>query len=86
MIVHLASVLFDYTGGRADVEASGTTVGAVLDDLERRYPGLRFRVIDEQGKVRTHMRIYRGSQPVASLAERVERHEELHVLAALSGG
>ena len=86
MKVHVGSVLYEYTGGRSEVTATGSTVTAVLDDLERRFPGLRFRVIDEQGKVRTLMRIFRGSQPVASLAERVDARDELHVLAALSGG
>lgn len=86
MIVHVGSVLFGYTGGRGDVEAEGATVEAVLDDLERRYPGLRFRVIDEQGRLRPHMRIWVGSEPVTSLARRVGPHDELHVLGALSGG
>jgi molybdopterin converting factor small subunit len=86
MIVHVGSVLHEYTGGRAHVEARGATVAAVLDDLERRHPGLRFRVIDEQGRVRPHMRIYVGAEPVTTLARRVRAGDELHVLGALSGG
>jgi molybdopterin synthase sulfur carrier subunit len=86
MIVHVGSVLLGYTGGRADVEAEGASVGAVLDDLERRYPGLRFRVVDEQGRIRPHMRIYVGSEPAESLSRRVGPRDELHVLGALSGG
>lgn len=86
MIVHVGSVLHGYTGGRARVEARGTSVAAVLDDLERRYPGLRFRVIDEQGRVRTHMRLYLGTEPVRELGQRVSERDELHVLGALSGG
>lgn len=38
--VHLSSNLRGPAGGRAEVEASGATVGAVIDDLDRRYPGL----------------------------------------------
>ena len=86
MIVHVGSVLHEYTGGRSRVEARGATVGAVLDDLERRHPGLRFRVIDEQGRLRPHMRLYAGSEPVTDLARRVGERDELHVLGALSGG
>jgi molybdopterin converting factor small subunit len=86
MIVHVGSVLHGYTGGRAEVEAEGATVGAVLDDLERRYPGLRFRIVDEQGRIRAHMRIWVGTEPVESLARRVGARAELHVLGALSGG
>ena len=86
MKVHVGSVLHEYTGGRAEVEASGATVAAVLDDLERRFPGLRFRVIDEQGRIRAHMRVYAGGQPVGDLRERLGAGVELHVLGALSGG
>lgn len=86
MKVHVGSVLYEYTGGRAEVEASGTTVAAVLDDLERRFPGLRFRVIDEQGRIRPHMRVFAGGAPVADLGARLGERDELHVLGALSGG
>lgn len=86
MIVHVGSVLHAYTGGKSEVEASGRTVRAVLADLERRFPGLRFRVIDEQERIRTHMRIYVGNRPVSDLASAVKAEDELHILGALSGG
>ena len=89
MIVHIGSVLYEYTGGRADVEVPlgrGATVGKVLDALEQRYPGLRFRVIDEQGRVRQHMRLYLGNESVRDLERAVGARDELHVLGALSGG
>ncbi len=86
MIVHVGSVLHEYTGGRTRVEGRGASVAAVLDDLERQFPGLRFRVIDEQGRVRAHMRLYVGQEPVVDLARRVGERDELHVLGALSGG
>ena len=86
MIVHVGSVLHEYTGGRARVEARGATVAAALDDLERRYPGLLFRVVDEQGRLRPHMRLYVGSEPVKTLDQRQRASDGLHVLGALSGG
>ncbi len=86
MKVHVGSVLYDYTGGRAEVEASGATVAAVLDELERRFPGLRFRVIDEQGRIRAHMRVFVSGVAIADLRARVGEKDELHVLGALSGG
>lgn len=86
MIVHVGSVLYEYTGGRGRLEARGQTVAAVLDDLERRHPGLRFRVIDEQGRVRPHMRLFVGNAPVAELGQKLGERDELHVLGALSGG
>jgi molybdopterin converting factor small subunit len=84
--VHVGSVLYEYTGGRAEVEATGTTVAAVLDDLERRFPGLRFRVIDEQGRIRPHMRVFADGVLVSDLRARIGDRNELHVLGALSGG
>ncbi len=92
MIVHVGSVLHSYTGGRSEVEASGRTLGAVLDDLDRRYPGLRFRVIDEQDRIRPHMRIWIGPagspapQIANALSAKVGEKDEVHVLGALSGG
>ena len=86
MKVHVGSVLYEYTGGRAEVTATGSTVTAVLDDLERRFPGLRFRVIDEQGRIRPHMRLFVGGATVGDLRTRVSEKDELHVLGALSGG
>ena len=86
MIVHVGSVLHDYTAGKDRVEARGRTVAAVLDDLEHRYPGFRFRVVDEQDRIRPHMRVYAGTRPVSDLAQRLDERDELHVLGALSGG
>ena len=58
--VLIPSQLTAYTDGVTRVEAAGATVGGVLDDLDRRFPGLKFRVIDEQDRVRKHMRMFIG--------------------------
>lgn len=86
MIVHVGSILHSYTKGAASVEAAGGSLGAVLADLDRSYPGLRFRVIDEQDRIRPHIRIYVGETPAADLSARVGERDEVHILAALSGG
>ena len=86
MKVKVASVLFEYTGDRPDVEARGATLGAVLLDLDRRYPGLRFRVVDEQDRVRPHMNIFVAGRPSRDLAAPVGPSDEIHILQALSGG
>src|SRR5437667_365 len=49
MIVHVGSVLLAYTGGKSRVESSGATVAAVFDELERRHPGLHFRLSAMRG-------------------------------------
>ena len=83
--VRLASLLHDYTDGRDVVEAAGTTVGEVFDDLDSRHPGIAFRVIDEQGRVRRHMRVFVGEEPASDRTTAVPPGVEIFVVGALSG-
>jgi molybdopterin synthase sulfur carrier subunit len=84
--VLIPSQLTSYTGGATRVEAAGATVGGVLDDLDRRYPGLKFRVVDEQDRVRKHMRIFIGQQETRRIATELAAGDELLIFGALSGG
>lgn len=84
--VRFAALLHDYTGGRAEVEANGATLGEVMDDLERRFPGLAFRVVDEQGRVRRHMKVFVGQKTASDRDTPVEPDTDLYVVGALSGG
>jgi len=84
--VHIPSPLYSYTGGKAEAGAEGSSLGAVLVDLDRQYPGLRFRIIDEQDRIRPHIRIYLRDRFVFDLAEPVAEDGEVHIIAALSGG
>ncbi|HLF49768.1 MAG TPA: MoaD/ThiS family protein [Methylomirabilota bacterium] len=86
MRVFIASPLHSYTGGRGEVEGRGATLGEVLADLDARYPGLRFRVIDEQDRVRPHMKLFVGGEPAESLAHPIPPGQEVHILQSLSGG
>ena len=61
MKVLIPSPLLSYTRAR-QVEADGATLGAVLAELDRRYPGLRFRMIDEQDGIRRHVRFFVNGQ------------------------
>lgn len=84
--VLIPSQLIAYTDGASRVEAAGASVGAVLDDLDRRYPGLKFRVVDEQDRVRKHMRMFIGQAETRSVAARLSDGDELLIFGALSGG
>ena len=84
--VLIPSQLTSYTDGATRVAAAGTTVGAVLDDLDRRFPGLKFRVVDEQDRVRRHMRIFIGREETRSVAQPLGEADELLIFGALSGG
>lgn len=86
MKVHLSSHVQSYTGGRPQVEADGGTLLEVMAELERRYPGIRFRVIDEQDRIRPHMNFFVGGVLVRDLHHPIRPGEEVHILGALSGG
>jgi molybdopterin converting factor small subunit len=83
--ISIPSALTSYTGQRTEVEAMGETVAALLLDLDRQFPGLRFRLVDEQDAVRTHMRVFVNGEP-SRLVDRVGPGDEVAILMALSGG
>lgn len=85
MQVLIPGALRSYTE-RSRVQAEGATLGAVLDDLERQYPGIRFRIIDEQGKIRRHIRIFVNGRQAADLAFALAGRDEVVIVQALSGG
>ena len=68
------------------VEAEGDTLQALFADLERRYPGLRFRVVDEQGRLRPNMRIFVSGVGVRDLDHALRPGDAIAVVLALSGG
>jgi molybdopterin converting factor small subunit len=84
--VLIPSQLTSYTEGATKVAAAGATVAAVLEDLDRLYPGLRFRVVDEQDRVRKHMRVFVGQDRVADLGQGLAEGQEVLIFGALSGG
>lgn len=66
--------------------ADGSTLGEILLDLDRRHPGLRFRLIDEQGRVRKHMRIFVNRAIEDDLNRSLDPTDEVVLMQALSGG
>ena len=78
--------LQSYTGGRSRVAACGDTLGALLADIERQCPGFRFRMIDEQGRVRRNMRIFVNGRGVFDLALPLGDGDDVAIVQALSGG
>jgi molybdopterin converting factor small subunit len=85
MTVLIPSPLLSYTKVR-EVDASGTTVSELLADLDRQYPGLRFRVIDEQDTMRPHMRFFVNGEQVFDLARSLRPTDAVQIVQALSGG
>jgi molybdopterin synthase sulfur carrier subunit len=82
--VLIPSHLRSYTGKVSEVEAQGHTLDEVLWDVEARYPGLRVRIIDEQDRIRPHIKLFVAGEQVKRLDVPVAG--DVHILAALSGG
>jgi molybdopterin converting factor small subunit len=85
MKVLIPTPLESYTRSHL-VEAGGATLAEVLADLDRQFPGLRFRIIDEQGRMRPHMRFFVNREAVFDLALPLRESDEVAIVQALSGG
>jgi molybdopterin converting factor small subunit len=85
MKVLVPAALRSYTG-ESNVEAVGTTLDDLFADLDRRYPGLRFRVIDEQKQLRPNMRIFVNGLGVRDVGHALQPDDFVAVVLALSGG
>ncbi len=91
--VRIPSPLRSYTGA-AEVGVAipllapelPPTVGGVLATLDLNYPGIRFRIVDEQGRLRPHIRLFVGADPTRDLRTEVPSGATLMIVAALSGG
>ena len=86
MKVSIPTPLRSYTGDRHEVKARGSTLGAMLEDLDRCFPGIRFRMIDEQDAIRRHIRIFVNGEQVRTLGTPLVAADEVLIVQALSGG
>lgn len=85
MKVLIPTALRSYTESR-EVEASGATLSELLADLDRQYPGIRFRVTDEQDRLRANLRFFVNGRQVFALTHPLAPSDEVIIVAALSGG
>ena len=85
MKVLIPGPLLSYTNKR-EVEATGATITELLADLDRQYPGLRFRVIDEQDTMRAHMRFFVNGEQVFDMTRSLRPTDAVQIVQALSGG
>ena len=85
MKVLVPGALRSYTDA-AQVEATGATLLALFADLDQRYPGLRFRVVDERQALRPNMRIFVNGLGVRDLEHALRPDDFVAIVLALSGG
>ncbi len=85
MKILIPGALRSYTE-RSLTDAHGATLGAMLADLDRQYSGIRFRIIDEQERIRRNIRIFVNGGQVHDLAHALAESDEVVIVLALSGG
>ena len=85
MKVLVPSALRSYTGA-SHVEAVGDTLLALFADLDQRYPGVRFRVVDERELLRPNLRIFVNGLGVRDLGHALQPDDFVAIVLALSGG
>ena len=86
MKVRIPSPLYSYTGSRSRVEAAGDTLEAVTRSLDETFPGLRFRIVDEQDQIRPHIKVFVNGAQVKDLSTPLAPSDDLAIIQAFSGG
>ncbi len=69
-----------------EVEASGATLAELIVELDRKYPGFRFRVVDEQDSIRPHIRITINCEIARNLDAKIKPDDQVALIMAFSGG
>jgi len=86
MRVLIPSPLRSYTRRLSEVDVSGADVAALLENLDTAFPGMRFRMIDEQSRIRPHIRIFVNGEITRDLRASLNLDDEVQIVCALSGG
>jgi len=86
--VHLSPTFYDIVDKKTTLEAHGRTVRAVIEDIDRRYPGFKNECIDQQGKLHDFLEIYinKTSAFPDELNHSVSDNDEIAILTVLGGG
>ena len=87
--VRIPTPLRRFTGGAEEVSATGATVAALVEDLERSHPGLKERICDESGKVRRFVNIFVNGDDIRflnNLETAIKAGDEVSIVPAIAGG
>ena len=86
MKVRISSPLQSYTNGLKEIEINKPTLNELLEELDAKFPGIKFRFIDEQDKVRQHMRIFVNGEVVNNIFLTLQENSEIFIVHMISGG
>jgi sulfur-carrier protein len=87
--VRIPTILRSYTGGAKSVEASGTTLAALVDDLESNHPGIKERLVTQAGGLHRFVNVYVNDEDVrftGSLDTALKDGDSVTILPAVAGG
>lgn len=87
--VRIPTPLRRAAGGNRDVSAEGSDVWAVIEDLERQYPGFKERLVDEGGDLRRFINIYVNGEDIRyaqGTQTALKTGDEISIIPAVSGG
>jgi sulfur-carrier protein len=87
--VRVPTILRTYTAGESEVTAEGQTLSDVLDSLDAAYPGIKGRIVDEDGTLRRFVNVYVGNDDVRfldGLDTAVKDDAQISVIPAVAGG
>ncbi len=86
MNVYVPTPLRSYTLGKGKLDLQAASLGDLLREMDQQHPGIRFRMIDEQDRVRPHIKFFVNSEQVRTLDAPLSEADEIHIICALSGG
>ena len=87
--VRVPTPLRKFTNGADEVNAQGQNVRAIVDDLERSYPGIRERICDETGKIRRFVNVYVNGDDIRflqNLETSLKDGDNISIVPAIAGG
>jgi molybdopterin converting factor small subunit len=85
MKVFIPTQLRSYTQS-SEVQAVGETLSELIHDLNRQFPGIRFRMIDEQDQLREHIHIFINNQTITGLDQKLQAQDVVRIIGQISGG
>ncbi len=87
--VRIPTILRTYTAGEKAVDASGATLGALVDDLEANHPGIKERLVEDSGDLRRFVNVYVNDEDVrftGGLGTELSDGAQVVILPAVAGG
>ncbi len=87
--VFIPSPLRRYTAGQSKVQAGGSTIGELIENLERQYPGVKSRLCDESGQIKRYINVFVNDEEIRALQganTRLVDKDEISIVPAMAGG